>query len=315
MFKRDYLGIVISCILVLCISCRKPRNKITESDRPQTTQQVDVKDNSSDKGQEKAEVEIVKRDVHSKLLIPKSVKSQESKILQRIAYVTSYNSNTRNPNWVAWHLTREHTDGYYSRKGVPYYDDNGMAIGIASFSPEIVRGNYFIDMQVPYPRQEHSDWREHPDNIDHGHMCPAADCKWDKGAMNQSFLLTNMCPQNHGLNGGDWDKLENKCRLWAKRFGDIYIIAGPIFYDGVKKTFGNNEIAIPDAFFKVVLCLNGTSKALGFVFQNEDTKHKLSHYVCTVNEVEEMVGFDFFSSLDDSVEDVIESISDINLWE
>lgn len=248
------------------------------------------------------------------MLRPTSLVNIPEKEFYRIAYITSYNSSTRNPNWVAWHLTREHTDGMYSRKGVPYYDDCGMAIGIASFSPEIVRGSYFVDMEAPAPRQEHSDWREHPADIDHGHLCPAADCKWDKGAMNQSFLLTNMCPQNHGLNGGDWDKLENKCRSWAKRFGDVYIVAGPIFYDGVKTTFGDNEIAIPDAFFKVVLCLNGTPKALGFVFPNEDAKHDLNYYVVTVDEVEEITGLDFFSSLDDEVENDVESKSDLSMW-
>ena len=284
MIRHGRYLVLISWMLVSCISCVESRSKMTGGDGG-----MDV-------------------------LLTKSTRQQDGQMLERIAYVTSYNSSTRNPNWVAWRLTREHADGVYPRKGVPYYDDDGKAIGIEAFSSEIVRGNYFVDMQVPAPRQEHSDWRERPAGIDHGHLCPAADCKWDKGAMNQSFLLTNMCPQNHGLNGGDWDKLENKCRAWAKRFGEIYIVAGPIFYDGVKASFGKNGIAIPDAFFKVVLCLHGTPKALGFIFPNEDAKHDLDYYVVSVDEVEAITGLDFFSSLDDEVEDAVEAHSDFNLW-
>ena len=50
--------------------------------------------------------------------------------------------------------------------------------------------------------------------------------------MNQSFLLTNMCPQDGSLNGGAWQKLEDKCRTWAIQFSDIYIVSGPIYSGG-----------------------------------------------------------------------------------
>ena len=226
----------------------------------------------------------------------------------------SYNTETRQPNWVAWRLASEHTDGPFTRKGVPYYDENGKAVGINSFSEDIIRGNYFVDMDVPSPRQEHIDWKEHPAGIDHGHMCPAADCKWDKGAMNQSFLLTNMCPQNHDLNGGDWDKLENKCRSWAKCYGEIYIVAGPIFENDEWCCFGLNNIPIPDAFFKVILRYSNIPKALGFIFPNNGTQHSLHYYVLPVDEVEKATGIDFFAELPDDIEAEVESYSNLEDW-
>lgn len=237
-----------------------------------------------------------------------------SQVLRRIPYTISYNNKTKNPNWVAWHLTSDHLDGPYNRKGVPYYDDKGNAIGIMSFTNDVVYGDYFVDREVPAPRQEHSDWKEHPSNIDHGHMCPAADCKWSKEAINQSFLLTNMCPQDHELNGGDWENLEDKCRKWTKKYGDIYIVAGPIFYDGVKNTFGANRIAIPDAFFKVVLCTKGTPKALGFIYSNNAEKQPMNQTVCSVDEVERVTNIDFFSSLPDEVEETVESSFNLRNW-
>lgn len=245
---------------------------------------------------------------------PPKTSSHKDILLYRIAYKVSYNTETRQPNWVAWKLTREHTDGPFSRKGVPYYDESGKAIGIGSFSDEIVRGDYFIDMEVPTPRQEHIDWKEHPAGIDHGHMCPAADCKWNKGAINQSFLLTNMCPQDHDLNGGDWDKLENKCRTWAKRYGEIYIVAGPLFENNERRYFGINQIPVPDKFFKVVLCTKGNPKAIGFVFPNTGNHHDLKYYTLSVDEVERKTGIDFFSELPDDVEKDVESYANIDDW-
>ena len=205
-------------------------------------------------------------------------------------------------------------DGRWEGRYKSGYDESGKALGISSFSDDIVHSNYFVDMDVPSPRQEHTDWKEHPMGIDHGHMCPAADCKWDKGAMNQSFLLTNMCPQDHELNGGNWDKLENMCRTWAKNYGGVYIVAGPIFNNDKMQHFGKNKIPIPDAFFKVILCTSGNPKALGFIFPNDGTHHALKNYMMSVDEVEDSTGFDFFPVLADSIEAEVESCSNLVDW-
>ena len=265
--------------------------------------------------EEDSAIELVLIPKYSNALeVPLSNGSLPEQILYRYAYTTSYNNKTKCPNWVAWHLTAEHLDGPYNRKGVPYYGDDGSILGISS-SVDIVHNSYLEDLEAEAPRQEHSDWREHPDNIDHGHMCPAADCKWSKEVINQSFLLTNMCPQNHDLNGGDWEYLEDRCRTWAKRYGDIYIVAGPIFKNGSPHlTMGLNKVGIPDAFFKVVLCLKDTPKALGFIYPNNGIHHKIEEYVLTVDEVEDISSIDFFHSLPDDIESKIEAHSNLKNW-
>lgn len=302
------LFICILCVILLTVSCRRAH---TRNKGKYAKNETIVPSNqlvSTESSHEKAVT------VSENQFAPKKAPSKEEILLCRIAYKLSYNTETRQPNWVAWRLTRNHTDGPFPRKGVPYYDESGKAIGIGAFSDEIIHGDYFIDMDVPTPRQEHIDWKEHPTGIDHGHMCPAADCKWDKGAMNQSFLLTNMCPQDHDLNGGDWDKLENKCRTWAKRYGEIYIVAGPIFENDERHCFGINRIPIPDAFFKVILCTSGNPKALGFIFPNNGTQHNMQDYVLSVDEVENTTGIDFFSELPDDIEADVEAYSNIDDW-
>ena len=246
------------------------------------------------------------------LEIPILTTSIDEQILYRKGFTTSYNKKTRCPNWVAWHLTSEHSDGPYSRKGVPYYTEDGSVYGIGYVSADTQKGVYFMDLESEEPRQELTDWRLDDNNLSHGHMCPAGDNKWDRAAINQSFLLTNMCPQDQSLNSGGWNKLEEKCRSWASKYGEIYIVAGPIFRGKPSRFLGH--IAVPDAFFKVVLCLSGKSKAIGFIYQNDSSSQSMNNKYCTVDHVEEITGFDFFSALPDDIENAVEASSDIKIW-
>ena len=210
-------------------------------------------------------------------------------------------------------MTKEHTDGPFTRKGVPYYADNGTVYGIGEITPETCKNGYIVDLEAEEPRQQLTDWtREY--KMSHGHICPAGDNKWDKAAMNQSFLLTNMCPQDEKLNGGGWKKLEEKCRSWANQYGDIYIVAGPIFNEPLIKTMGKGQMAVPDAFFKVILCLQGSPKAIGFVYKNDSSCQAMKDRVRSVDEIETITGFDFFSSLPDDIETDVESRADLKQW-
>lgn len=225
------------------------------------------------------------------LLLAVTPDSVPSMILERAGYVTSYNKKTKLPNWVAWHLTAENTKGSNSRKGIDFMEDE----------------------DVPTPRAD--DWDYYNSGYDRGHMCPAGDNKWDSEAMRQSFLFTNICPQAPGLNRGDWNEMENACRSWARENGDIYIVCGPILYKGRHKTIGKHKVVVPEAFFKVVLCMRGTPKAIGFIYKNEDGNRPKGDYVNSVDEVERITGFDFFASLPDDVEKAVESTADLDDWQ
>lgn len=225
--------------------------------------------------------------------IPILEANQPSKLLTRIGYTLSYNSETLSANWVAWHLTREHTDGPYKRKGLPYLVDEDVS-----------------------PRQELEDWEE-TEGYDHGHMCPAGDMKWNREAMSETFLLSNICVQNSRLNQETWERLESTCREWAKYFGEIDIVTGPIYRKHpIKKVGINKNLPVPDAFYKVVLCLAGEPKAIGFIYENIEPvgKEGIEDHVVSVDEIEKITKIDFFSTLDDDVEKEIEANSDIQQW-
>jgi len=224
--------------------------------------------------------------------IPAASKHVPEQILKRMGYTVSYNSTTKNPNWVAWHLTKAHTYGNYKRNEEMFREDS----------------------TVSKPRA--TDWDYYNSRYDRGHMCPAGDNKWSASAIYQSFLFTNICPQNHGLNKYEWNDLEILCRDWARKYGAIDIVCGPIYYGkGEQKTIGRNKVWVPDAFFKVVLCRKGNNpKSIGFIYENKGVKQKMSEHIYTVDEVEKITGYDFFPQLDDKIENRIEAKANINDW-
>lgn len=211
-------------------------------------------------------------------------------ILHRVAYTASYDKDTRLPNWVAWRLTAEHTDGAYGRKGLKFAEDE----------------------EVPEPRATDGDY--YNSGYDRGHLCPSADCKWSAEAQRQSFLFTNACPQHRGLNAGDWNEMEMQCRRWAREYGSVYIVCGPILYKGRHKTIGRNKVVVPEAFFKVVLCTEGEPKAIGFIYKNAAGDRPKDAYVNSVDEVERITGLDFFAALPDSIENEVEAEADLRAW-
>jgi endonuclease G len=146
-------------------------------------------------------------------------------------------------------------------------------------------------------------------------MCPAGDNKWDKDAMYETFLLTNCCPQDGNLNSGDWNQIEMACRRWAERFGDIYIVCGPILFRQEHETIGANKVVVPEAFFKVVLCLNGKPKGIGFIRKNTDSSRRNDLYINTISEVERITGITFFPTLTEDVANAVKSQADLKDWD
>lgn len=223
--------------------------------------------------------------------IPKTLRGDKGVILNRVGYTTSYNAQNKIPNWVAWRLTSNHVKGRYGRDFMEFHED------------ESVRA----------PRADDNDY--YNSGYDRGHMCPSGDNKWSKEAQEESFLFTNICPQRHGLNAGAWNDVEMQCRDWAKRYGTLYIVCGPVFYQQEHRTIGRHRVAVPDAFYKVILRKeNAGYKAIGFVYENRSAKRDMSRYVYSIDEIEELTGLDFFSALPDDVEDAIESRSNLRDW-
>lgn len=225
--------------------------------------------------------------------IPVSGEDIAEVYIEHTGYTVSFNPETNIPNWVAWELNTEKLIERESRSN-KFLPDPNIAPHLAVTTNDYKR----------------SGW-------DRGHMCPAADNKWHWKAMDESFYMTNICPQNHNLNRGDWKELEDACRRWAE-IEPVYIACGPILYKAPKYGYIGKEhqIRIPDAFFKVVLTglQSGNPRAVGFIYKNEAGNYKRDKYVNSIDEVERITSFDFFSELPDDVEETIEAEYDLDEW-
>ncbi len=204
-------------------------------------------------------------------------------------FTVSFNPENKTPNYVAWILQGHETEGATARSN-----------------------NFWTDKDL----KGCPDTRDYSrSGYDRGHMCPAGEQKWSDQAMQHSFVMANICPQKHELNTGAWKTLEDKERVWAKRDSAIVIVAGPLYDTSDTETIGNNKVRVPSAFFKVLLAPYATPmRAIGFVYPNMKCDGNMEAYAVSVDDVEKMSGFDFFSSLPDEIEDDIESVVSFRDW-
>jgi len=222
--------------------------------------------------------------------IPAKLWNRSEQTISHLGYTVSYNCDWKIPNWVAYELTKEEVEG------------------------TVPRGNHFMpDPNVPSGKSATNDDYKNS-GWDRGHMAPAADMKWSEQAMKESFYFSNICPQNKNLNAGVWKDLEEQVRELARQKGNIYVVCGPIV-SKKPQTIGYNKVAVPDAFFKVLLQNdNGEWSAIAFMFANESGRKPLSTYAMSVEEMQIISEIDFFPALPDSIEKIVESNVDFTKW-
>ena len=206
-------------------------------------------------------------------------------------FTVNFNKDNKTPNYVAWELLSSETTGTEDRNNYDFWVD------------KTVEGCPTKDYDY-----SHTSYQR-------GHMCPAADQKWSASAMKDCMVMTNMCPQLASINEKAWATLENKERAWAKRDGAIWIIAGPIYDDTDTQRIGESQVRVPGAFFKVFLYNHvSTPRAIAFVYPNDLAPDSMDSYAMSVDELEELTGYDFFSALPDNVEREIESVYSFTEW-
>ena len=213
--------------------------------------------------------------------------SNPDEIIHHTGYSLLYSEEHEQPYWVAYLLTAEEIAGDIDRTD-NFRADSDIDTGSASLSD--YRGSGY----------------------DRGHLAPAADMKWSLEAMKDSFYLSNMSPQAPGFNRGIWKQLEEWVRDQAGQCLELYVATGPVLTDGPYQTIGDNDVAVPKFYYKVLLDYTEPElKAIGFILPNQSSKQPLSVYAVSVDDVEAITGLDFFYLLDDAVEAQLE---EANCW-
>ncbi len=212
-------------------------------------------------------------------------------IVTHTGYTLSYCEEYEVPYWVAYTLTREKVITQSASRKDNFREDPSVSTGSATLQ----------------------DYKK--SGYDRGHMAPAADFRWSEDAMNDTFYLSNMCPQIHAFNAGIWSDLESAVRSIAYEDEEIYVVTGPVLTDGPYETIGENNVAVPKYYYKVILdYTEPVIKAIGFILPAEKSSEPLSYFAVTVDRVEEITGIDFFPALPDDIEDVVEAECDPSLW-
>ncbi|KAI5780164.1 mitochondrial nuclease [Peziza echinospora] len=211
----------------------------------------------------------------------------------RKALVSGYDRRTRNPAWVAEHITPESVASKGGdRKHSVFIEDESI--------PEMFRAKLKDYFRSGYDR---------------GHQVPAADAKWDQQAMDETFYLSNMCPQvGDGFNRDYWAHFEDFCRRLTKSYPSVRIITGPLYLpkqgaDGkwrveYEVVGSPPNVAVPTHFFKVILGEDGTTGgkvAVGaFVLPNAVISNRtpLTEFEVPVEIVERASGLQFLQKLE-----------------
>jgi len=177
------------------------------------------------------------------------------------------------------------------------------------------------DFERPYFVQDRSvksgsaDWRNYKNSgYDRGHLCPAGDRRFNYNAYHETFLTSNISPQDHDFNSGIWNRLEQKVRYWAKQYDGVYVVTGGILKEGLK-SIGDERVSVPSAFYKIVLDNDaGKYKAVAFLIPNGPSNKSFYEYAVSIDAIETKTGIDFFPKLSEKIQQQLESNVDLQSW-
>lgn len=213
-------------------------------------------------------------------------------LANRGEYISYFDRRTRNPQWVIEHITKESLkSGNGNRENSVFKEDNGI--------PQLFRAKLADYFRSGYDR---------------GHQAPAADAKYSQEAMDNTFYLTNMCPQvGNGFNRDYWAHFEHFCRGLTRHYDSVRIVTGPLYLpkrdsDGKWRVsyemIGNPpNIAVPTHFFKIIIGENiklGSRIALGaFVLPNAPIENNvpLKSFYVPLESIERSSGVEFLPNL------------------
>ncbi len=210
-------------------------------------------------------------------------------IVAHNAYTLSYSEKHEQAEWVAYELKKSDLSNNNFER--PYFNE---------------------DKSV---KTRSADWRNYKNSgYDRGHLCPAGDRRYSDEAYNETFLTSNISPQDHEFNAGIWNRLEQKVRFWAEKYDGVYVVTGGIL-KGNLKSIGEENVSVPNEFYKIVVDVtDGKYKAIAFIIPNKASSKSFYEYVVSIDEIERKTGIDFFPNLPDSIENKMEEIIDLKAW-
>ena len=215
--------------------------------------------------------------------------STTGQIVHHEGYSLSYSETHEQSEWVAYELKKAHLSNINRKR--PYFEiDEAVKTGAAH-------------------------WRNYKNSgFDRGHLCPAGDRRYSQQAHDETFLTSNISPQEHEFNSGIWNTLEQKVRYWASKYDGVFVVTGGVL-NGNMKTIGDEYVSVPNKFYKVLIDNNyGKTKMIAFLMPHENSNKPLYEFVVSVDTIEQLTGIDFFPELEDSIENTLEASNSYKNW-
>ncbi|XP_048055544.1 nuclease EXOG, mitochondrial-like isoform X2 [Megalobrama amblycephala] len=173
-----------------------------------------------------------------------------TQMLQNNFYITLYDNQTRNAAWVYEILNK-----------------STLAINVHRYQNLKFKRDASVHplFQAPEGENSYKDKR-----YNHGHLAARANHRWCQKAYEDTYLLSNVVPQQRDFNKGPWSNLEELCRKIAQKdeVRNVHVYTGPLYLPSDNKKDNNNKYkflggkAVPTHLFKVIIVENNDGKVL-----------------------------------------------------
>ncbi|KXU35012.1 hypothetical protein AXK11_07540 [Cephaloticoccus primus] len=222
---------------------------------------------------------------------PKSQAGSPVRRLNNEGYAVGYGEARGNPLWAAYRVSDDSLGEEAPQRPEKFSVDGRT---VARVAPAAYTGSGY----------------------DRGHLAPnyAIGLHYSPRAQEETFLMSNIIPQRHGLNAGLWKTLEQKiARNYPARFGEVWVLAGPIF--GPRPARLKHAVDVPEACYMIIVDESaGRVRTLAFIFPQQPPSNSLADYLTTIDEIEARTGLDFFSALPDAAENALEAAKASRVW-
>lgn len=133
-----------------------------------------------------------------------------------------------------------------------------------------------------------SDYRK--SGYDKGHMCPASDneCSGEQ-VLKECFYFSNMAPQTHSLNAGDWERVERLTRTLSVEYDSVHIWAGSI--GEIEKI---KSVSVPEKCWKVIHVLKTGEWHSYIMYIDREKPSGIKSHEVKLQDFEKLTGFNFF---------------------
>ena len=216
---------------------------------------------------------------------------------EQITYSISHNLERRHSRWVAF--TFDSSNRAIKAERIDNFRADPDFIGAYTLTSKEINGN-------GYQR---------------GHLVASHDRRYSSEANDQTFYMSNISPMLGKFNTGMWQDLESLINYnsgWGRSstFADtLYVVKGGTINEGQYKASGTCP-TVPEYFFMALLRLkNNSYYGIAFLMPHKTyLAGEVADYACTIDELEEFTGIDFFCNLNDRLENAVESSINKSSW-